>query len=198
MAKIAIIYHSGFGHTQKQAESILKGALSVENIKASLISVTEAIEKISTLKDFDAMLFGSPTYMGSVSAAFKAFMEKSTDVWFAQAWKDKLAGGFTNSLCLDGDKFNVLIQLLTFASQQGMLWLPLGISNESAANDKTTGAINAINRTGASLGLVAQSENDSPEVTPGIGDLKTAGLYGERFARAVLRWQRGAANNNDG
>ena len=71
-----------------------------------------------------------------------------------------------------------------------MLWLPLGLSNESAALDQVSGDIDAINRVGASLGAVAQSENDSPEVTPASGDLKTAELFGQRFAKAALRWAK--------
>ena len=60
--------------------------------------------------------------------------------------------------------------------------------NESAADDKQSGDSNLVNRIGYSIGLVSQSENDSPEVTPPLGDLKTAELYGKRFAEAVVRW----------
>ncbi|MAZ38698.1 MAG: flavodoxin [Legionellales bacterium] len=188
MTSVAIIYHSGFGHTQKQAEAILKGVLSVPNIQVELLPVDEAYNKIKELHEFDGMIFGTPTYMGSVSAEFKKFMDLSSSEWFVNAWKDKLAGGFTNSASLSGDKFSSLMQLITFAAQHGMLWLPLGLSNESAPLDRISGDVNAINRLGASLGAVAQSENDSPDVTPTGGDLKTAELFGERFAMAAIRW----------
>jgi NAD(P)H dehydrogenase (quinone) len=54
------------------------------------------------------MIFGSPTYMGSASAAFKAFMEATSQRWMEQRWAMKLAAGFTNSGSQNGDKQNTL------------------------------------------------------------------------------------------
>ena len=65
MSSIAVVFHSGYGHTQKQAEAIAKGA------NAALIAIdadgniTEAQWEV--LKNAKAIIFGSPTYMGSVS-----------------------------------------------------------------------------------------------------------------------------------
>ena len=52
----------------------------------------------------DAIIFGSPTYNGTISARFKQFMEDSTrQAWIPQAWRNKVAAGFTNSGALHGD-----------------------------------------------------------------------------------------------
>ena len=125
-----------------------------------------------------------------MSGPFKTFMDSTACLWFARAWKDKLAGGFTNSHSLSGDKFNTLVQLVTFASQHQMNWVSLGLANESGYGDLPSGHEKAVNHMGSFLGLMAQSENESPEITPPSGDLKTARLYGERFAQAVIRWNQ--------
>ncbi len=73
------------------------------------------------------IIFGSPTYMGSVSADFKRFMDSSSKRWRDRIWQGKLAAGFANSGGLSGDKLSVLQQIHLFAMQHGMLWsgLPL-------------------------------------------------------------------------
>jgi NAD(P)H dehydrogenase (quinone) len=111
-----------------------------------------------TLDACDAMIFGSPTYMGSASAAFKAFMEATSQRWMEQRWAMKLAAGFTNSGSQNGDKQNTLMQFVTLAAQHGMLWVNL---NQMPGNNSTAGSENDMNRLGASLGAMAQSNVDA-------------------------------------
>ncbi len=186
MTKIAIVYHSGYGHTEVQAQHVLKGAQSVPGVTASLITAEAATADLDQLADADAIIFGSPTYMGSVSAPFKAFMDASSGVWFGRGWKDKIAAGFTNSYSMSGDKLNTLIQMAVFAAQHGMIWVGQGEMN--ASPEGKPGDANAINRMGSTLGAMAQSENASPEVTPPAGDLKTAELLGIRVAEVTKRF----------
>lgn len=176
--KIAIAYHSGFGHTEKQAQHVKIGADSVLDVSADLFKVDDNMDNLAKLNDYDAIIFGSPTYMGSVSAPFKAFMDASSKLWYEQKWKNKIAAGFTNSHSLSGDKLNTLIQMTIFAMQHSMIWVGTGEMNQSP--DGEAGKSDAINRIGCFLGAMAQSENDSPDVTPPIGDLKTAELLGKR------------------
>ncbi|MBK2124864.1 flavodoxin family protein [Fangia hongkongensis] len=186
MKNVAIVYFSGYGHTKKIAEHIKIGIEQLPNVYASLLSVDE-IHDVDALNDYEAIIFGAPTYMGSVPYQFKKFMDDASKIWLKQGWKNKLAAGFTNSGALSGDKFNVLMQLCTFACQQGMLWLSLGVDNTSNQGEHTSGHLEALNRMGGSLGLMTQSENDIPEVTPPSGDKRTAELFGQRIAEFVLR-----------
>ncbi len=185
MIKIAIAYHSGFGHTEKQAKHVQIGANSVENAVADLFKVDENMDNIDKLNDYDAIIFGSPTYMGSASAPFKAFMDGSSKLWYARKWKNKVAAGFTNSHSMSGDKLNTLIQLAVFSMQHGMIWVGNAEMNQSPDNQAAKD--DAVNRIGSFMGAMAQSENDSPEVTPPIGDLKTAELLGQRVAEVTKK-----------
>ena len=127
MSKIVIVYHSGYGHTAAVAKAVARGAAGVADTTAQLVSVDDIAKHWADLDEADAIIFGSPTYMGGVSAPFKSFMDASAKVWFVQGWKDKLAAGFTHSGSQNGDKFNTVTQLFTFAMQHGMIWAGLGL-----------------------------------------------------------------------
>ena len=141
------------------------------------------------LNDADAIIMGSPTYMGSVSWQFKKFADASSKAWFAQAWKDKMFAGFTNSASMNGDKLSTLHYLFTLAMQQGGVWVGTAImpSNTKAAQR------NDINYVASFSGAMAQSPSDSSPAEMVQGDLDTARLFGERVAKASARWAAGKA-----
>lgn len=187
---IAVVYHSAFGHTKKVAEAVHQGAANTEGCSAHLLAV-DTIDDASweILNQADAIIFGAPTYMGSVSAPFKQFMDNSSTIWLGQGWKDKIAGGFTNSGCYSGDKLNSLVQLGIFAMQHGMIWVGTGLVNENSSNGGDP-LPEDINRLGSFFGVATFAREDSPKVTPPIGDLKTAALYGKRIANVTQQFKR--------
>ena len=97
MSNIAIVYHSGYGHTRALAEAFAKGAQGVSNTKVSLVPVAEAETRQDELDNADAIIFGSPTYMGGVSAEFAKFKDSTSKRWMEGTWRNKLAAGFTAS-----------------------------------------------------------------------------------------------------
>lgn len=183
MAKVAIVFHSGYGHTEVLARAIERGASSVQGVEATLVPVGEVESHWDALDRADAIVFGSPTYMGSASAKFKEFAEASSKRWMTMEWKDKLAAGFTNSLNLSGDKNNTLIELMTLASQHGMIWISSGQPVTSQDPD-------GLNRLGFNIGLGAQSDNAPTDLTPPSGDVQTAEAFGRRIGEAAKRWVR--------
>ncbi|GET39069.1 flavodoxin family protein [Microseira wollei] len=106
MSKLAIVYFSGSGKTHLMAEAIAEGASQVVGVKVELLRIVEEqivngvwqdAEIIEKLNHADAIVFGSPTYMGGVSGQFKLFIDAASEVWFRQGWKDKIAAGFIHS-----------------------------------------------------------------------------------------------------
>jgi NAD(P)H dehydrogenase (quinone) len=190
-AYVAVVYHSGRGHTAKQAEAVKSGVEEVEGAEALLLTVDEARTRWDDLAAAEAIVFGSPTYMASASAPFKAFQEATSNAVMAKgfAWKGKLAAGFTNSGAQAGDKLATLIQIALFAAQHGMHWISLGLP---PANNSTTGSEEDLNRLGFWLGAGAQSNVDQgPDVAPPESDLATARHLGRRVAEATLQFVRG-------
>jgi NAD(P)H dehydrogenase (quinone) len=197
MTSVAIVYHSGYGHTAALAESIAEGVraagaeprlLRVEGLTQNFDPIIDAISAA------DAVIFGAPTYMGDVSAPFKAFADASSKAFFTGAWADKLAAGFTNSHSFSGDKLHALQSLTILAAQHGMNWINLGLAppNVTAAERDA----NTLNRVGGFLGLMGQSDNAAADVSPPKGDHDTARHLGERVAKAAQRWTHGAASQS--
>ncbi len=188
MTSLAIVYFSGYGHTAKQAQAVAAGAASVAGAEAQLIAIdkdgniTDADWQI--LQDANAIVMGSPTYMGGAAWQFKKFADSSSKMWFTQAWKDKIAAGFTNSATINGDKFSTISYMITLAMQHGMVWIGTGLM---PANKKDS-TRNDINWLGGFSGALAQAPSDaSPEEGPLPGDLETARLFGIRIAQYAKR-----------
>jgi len=186
MTNIAVVYHSGYGHTRAVAEAVAEGVQAVSGAKVKLIQVGEAEAHEPELDAADAIIFGSPTYMGGVSADFAKFKDWTSRKWMARAWQDKLAAGFTVSASWGGDKQNTLYQLLTLAQQHGMVWVGLGLA---PGNNHSKGSVDDLNRTGASLGVMAQANADQGNEGIGQSEFATARALGKRVAEAALRWK---------
>lgn len=183
--KIAVIYHSGYGHTRVQAEAVAHGA-SLPGVEVRLVAVEDIEAQWDFLDAAQALIFGTPTYMAGPSAAFKAFMDATSGRWADQRWKDKIAAGFTNSAGMNGDKLAVLQMLSLFAMQHGMVWVGLGLL---PGNHTSQGSPEDLNRLAGFLGAMAQSNADvGPEQAPPRADRETAAHLGRRVAEAALRW----------
>ena len=190
MVSIAVVYHSGFGHTKAVADSVARGAAQVAGAKVALIPVEEAEERLGELDAADAIIFGAPTYMGGASAKFRTFAEMTSKKWYGQAWKNKIAAGFTNSASQSGDKLATIASLQVFAAQHGMVWVGLDLL---PGNNSSKSSVDDLNRLGSFSGLMTQSNSDQgADVAPPHADHRTAEHFGRRVAEATARWVRGA------
>jgi NAD(P)H dehydrogenase (quinone) len=193
MKTVSIVYHSGFGNTALVARHCALGARGVNGVEVHELTIEDAQFQggrwqdetvMRTLEASDAIIFGAPTYMGMVSAPFKAFADATAPLWMSHGWQDKLAGGFTTSSHPSGDKVMTLHYLVTLAAQLRMVWL-----GPVAQASHMTGSQEGIDQWGYYLGVGALGT-----VQPGFGsgptpgDLLTAERYGERIARAALCW----------
>jgi len=193
--KIAIIYHTTYGHTKLQAEAVFRGAQSVPSVTAKLYTALEAASLLDELDGADAIILGCPTYMGSMSAGMKVFIEVAAKKWFTLAWKNKIAGAFTNSSSFSGDKLNTLVGLVINAMQHGMIFVGLGMmasSNKPDEMNQITGpGPDSHNRVGSFIGPMAASFQVNPPDAPCKGDIETAEMYGRRVAEIALQFSRG-------
>lgn len=183
MAKVAVVFHSGYGHTLRMAQAVADGAGAELVAIDADGNVTDA--GWETLAAADAIVMGSPTYMGSVSWQFKKFADATSKPWYSQVWKDKIFAGFTNSASMNGDKHSTLHYLFTLAMQHGGLWVGNAImpSNTKAAQR------NDINYLGSFAGAMAQSPSDASSAEMLQGDLDTAKLFGQRVAEVTEKYR---------
>lgn len=186
MPEIVVIYHSGYGHTQRQAQAVAAGA------GARLIAI-DAEGNLpegawEELQAADAIVFGSPTYMGGPSWQFKKFADATSRAWFASAWRNKLFAGFTNSASVIGDKTATLNYFVTLAMQHGGVWVGTGMQ---PANTKAARR-DDLNWAGVWSGATSVSPMDASAAEMVQGDLDFAFAFGQRVAEVAQRWTAGA------
>ena len=174
MSKVVVVYHSGYGHTERVADFVAQGA----NAQKVVIDADGNVDEAGwqALNGANAIIFGSPTYMGMVSWQFKKFADATSKQWFASAWRDKVAGGFTISASPSGDKLSTIQYFITLSMQQGMIWV-----GQPSLNDGT------VNRLGSNSGVMAQVGPTSPAADIPQGDLDTAKAYGTRVAQIAAK-----------
>ncbi|NMB46403.1 MAG: flavodoxin family protein [Firmicutes bacterium] len=73
MLKMSIIYHSETGNTEKMATLIKEGALQVPGVEVILMEVAKLDR--TALEESKVILFGSPTYYGTMSWQMKKCMD---------------------------------------------------------------------------------------------------------------------------
>ncbi|MER7978239.1 flavodoxin family protein [Streptomyces sp. NPDC060011] len=187
---VSIAYHSGYGHTAVLAEAVRTGALEA-GAEVHLIQVDEITDaQWEQLDASDAVVFGSPTYMGTASGAFHVFAEASSKRWFGQDWKDKLAAGFTNSGSKSGDKLHTLQFFQILAAQHGMNWVNLGLHpgwNNSAGSEHD------LNRLGVFAGAAAATNVDEGPDAVHPSDVATAEHLGRRITETARIFTLGRA-----
>jgi NAD(P)H dehydrogenase (quinone) len=180
MVKIIIVSHGKYGHTNLLAESVMQGITEVSGTEASMLSCDDLEDShLELLDSADAIIFGSPTYFGNVSAEFKSFMDSTGRRWLLQPWRNKIAAGFTVSSGPSGDKQSVLNSMCVFAMQHGMIWVGLdGVPKYGTSEDDPK----CFNHSGSWLGLMARSRGDKEMARLSVGDVKTANYFGRRIA----------------
>lgn len=190
MTTVFIIHFSGSGHTTKLAEAVHQGAASVADVTAKILAISgDDIVKgryqndavLAQLDAADAIIFGSPTYMGGPAAQFKAFADATGGRWYGGVWRDKLAAGFTVSSSPSGDKAGTLNYFTTLAMQHGMVWVGLG---------ELPMQPNGVNRLGSYNGVMAQAGTEPPELAPNDGDKLSGEFLGRRVATLAARLKR--------
>ena len=193
MPVLSVVYHTGSGNTGRAAHALASGAR--ESSEVHLLELTasqiadgrwhdEAV--LAALAASDAVVFGSPTYMGMVSGVFKMFADATAPMWFDRSWRDKIAGGFTSSGYASGDKVSTLHYLATLAAQLRMVWV-----GPAAPPSNLTGDGRDLDRWGFYLGAGVVGQMRDGDATPSAGDLETCRLYGVRLAEAAARWVAG-------
>src|SRR5689334_21620551 len=101
-AIIPIVYHTA------PLAKVLADQLSTDFTQGRLFNMQKAQNKFELLHSSDTIIFGCPTYFGTVNASFKQFMERPLSFWYQQQWKNKLAAAFTISSTVNRDKSNTL------------------------------------------------------------------------------------------
>jgi NAD(P)H dehydrogenase (quinone) len=116
MAKAIVIYYSRSGNTKKMAEFILEG-IQKEGIETVLKDVGDVSS--DELLKFNAIIIGSPTYYGSMSAEIKKLLDDS--VKFHGKLEGKIGAAFASSANIAGGNETTILDILNAMLIHGMI-----------------------------------------------------------------------------
>lgn len=117
MARILICYYSRSGTTRRLASAVEEGAKSVDAAEVEVRGVEDVT--IDDLKEFDGLIFGSPTYYGSMAAELKKLLDDS--VAFHGQLAGKVGGAFATSALIGGGNETTVLSILQALLIHGMI-----------------------------------------------------------------------------
>lgn len=194
MLSVAVIYYSQQGATHSLCEALCLGIKDVSGVLAKSFRIVGKDiqngrfvndEPLELVDACDAVVFGSPTYMGGPAAQFKAFADASSDRWESQTWSNKIAAGFTCGSSPSGDQMATLQYFSILAAQHGMHWVNLNAIGHSGNN--------GLNRLGMQLGGSAWVTTDLIDAS----DLATMRYLGKRVALTTLKLRFGVISSSE-
>ncbi len=139
MTKVLVLYYSMFGHIERMAEAIAEGARSVEGAEVAVKRVPEtipedkaramgikldqraAIATTDELREYDAIIFGTPTRFGNMTAQMRAFLDHTGKLWAEGALVGKVGSVFTSSNTQHGGQETTITSFHSTLLHHGMV-----------------------------------------------------------------------------
>jgi len=139
MAKVLILYYSMYGHIEKMAEAVAEGARMVEGVEVAIKRVPEIIPEdraramgvkldqkapVATtdeLAGYDAIIFGTPTRFGNMTAQMRNFLDQTGKLWMDGALIGKVASVFTSTGTQHGGQETTITSFHSTLLHHGML-----------------------------------------------------------------------------
>ncbi|WP_247841610.1 NAD(P)H:quinone oxidoreductase [Pseudomonas sp. MWU12-3103b] len=149
MAKLLVLYHSMYGHVETMAYKVAEGAKQVPGVEVTLKRVPETMDpdrfkaaygKVdqqapiaspSELADYDAIIFGTPTRFGNMSAQMRNFFDQTGGLWAKGALIGKVGSVFTSTGTGGGQEMTITSTWTTLA-HHGMIIVTPGYSHPAS------------------------------------------------------------------
>lgn len=154
--KVKIIFYSMYGHIHKMALAVAEGAREVEGAEVTLLQVQElvpdeALEKSGAkaaresfadvptakpedLEDADAIILGTPTRFGNMTAQMKNFLDQTGDLWFKGALIGKVGSVFTSTATQHGGQESTILSTHITLLHHGMILVGVPYSEQRLMN----------------------------------------------------------------
>lgn len=145
MPKILVLYYSMYGHVETMAGAIAEGARSVEGAEVILKRVPETmppdvaqkygakldqaapVASPKELGEYDAIIFGSPTRFGNMTAQMRNFLDQTGGLWVQGGLVGKVGSVFTSTGTGGGNE-STIISFVTTLMHHGMIYVGLPYS----------------------------------------------------------------------
>jgi NAD(P)H dehydrogenase (quinone) len=138
MAKVLVLYYSSYGHIEQMANAVAEGARSAGaqvDVKRVPETVPEDLARqsgfkldqpapvatIEELPGYDAIIFGTPTRYGNMTAQMKSFIDRTGPLWARGALVGKVASVFTSSNTQHGGQESTILSFYPVLMHLGFI-----------------------------------------------------------------------------
>jgi len=139
MAKILVLYHSYYGHIEVMARAVAEGVREVAGVTVDVKRVPEtvpsdifaktggktsqeaAVAQPDELANYDAIVFGTPTRFGNMSAQMRTFLDQTGPLWMSGALVGKVGSVFVSSGTQHGGQESTILTFHPTLLHQGMI-----------------------------------------------------------------------------
>lgn len=141
--RVLVVFHSTYGHVYQLAQAVAQGAAEVEGAQVMLRRVPETLPRevlekigaweaqermkdvpICTLEDLasaDAIIFGTPTRFGNMSAQMRAFLDTTGSLWARGALVGKVGSVFVSTGTQHGGQESTILSFHITLLHHGMV-----------------------------------------------------------------------------
>ena len=116
MAKVLIAYYSRSGNTQQMAKKI-EGSIAKEGVQTILKKIEDVVA--NELTTYDGIVFGSPTYYGTMAWQIKKLLDESVSLH--GKLKGKVGGAFSSAANIGGGNETTITDILNAMLVHGMI-----------------------------------------------------------------------------
>ncbi len=184
MTKIKVVFYSMYGHIYKMAGAVAEGSREVEGVQVELLQVPELVRedildksgakkaretfahipvaKPGDLADADAIIFGTPTRFGNMSAQMRNFLDQTGGLWAKGALIGKVGSVFASTNCQHGGQETTLISTYITLFHHGMVLvgMPYSEIRQCTATEITGGSPYGVTTIAGPDGSRVPSENE--------------------------------------
>ncbi len=139
MTKLLVLYYSTYGHVETMANAVAEGARSVPGVEVTLKRVPETmppdvarkhgakldqaapVAAPNELGDYDAIIFGTPTRFGNMTAQMRNFLDQTGGLWMKGALVGKVGSVFTSTGTQHGGQETTITSFHSTLLHHGMI-----------------------------------------------------------------------------
>lgn len=203
MAKTLVLYYSAWGHIERMAQAVAEGARSVAGTEVTIKRVPELVREdiarksgmkldqkapiatIDELADYDAVIFGTPTRFGNMTAQMRNFLDQAGGLWSKGALVGKVASVFTSTGTQHGGQETTITSFHSTLLHLGMIIVGLPYSFAGLTRmDQVSG--------GSPYGATTIAGADGSR-QPSENELEGARFQGRHVAGIAARLERGTS-----
>lgn len=189
MTKILVLYYSAYGHTAQMADAIAEGARGagadadvrrvpdMAGVKAA--RPDDGVAVVDEMPGYDAIVIGTGTRYGRMSAPMAAFLDQTGGLWASGALNGKVGAAFTSTATQHGGQEMTLLSIITNLLHFGMtvVGLDYGYAAQMTLDEVAGGA-----PYGATTIAGGKGERQPSEI-----DLGGARYLGKRVAETAAK-----------